>query len=137
MFKLKLFIIVLILGCFFPLSGFAAEFDGAKPILCTVTDVYECTVENACQQLRPSDLLIPRFLSIDVKNKVITGKLEDGTPRTVDILEIAHDSGNLILQGHQKGRAWSMVIREETGKATFSISEKGMSVVCFGESILP
>jgi hypothetical protein len=137
MFKFRIVFLLILLGCILPLTGFAGEYDGSKPMLCAIIDVYECTIENACQPLKPSDLMIPRFLHIDVKKKVITGKLEDGTLRSVDINVISHEVENLILQGNQSGRAWSMVIQEETGKTTFNVSEKGVSVVCFGESIIP
>lgn len=43
--------------------------------------------------------------------------------------------GNLILQGVQNGKGWSMVITEATGKTTIAVSDNQVGFVVFGACI--
>jgi hypothetical protein len=43
--------------------------------------------------------------------------------------------GNLILQGVQNGKGWTMVIAEGTGKATITASDNQVGFVVFGACI--
>jgi hypothetical protein len=133
----KICAIILFIVCMVPLSSHAGNFDGTKPFLCAVLDVHECIVNNDCKQVTLQSVNCPRFLNVDVKKKMITGMLEDENIRKVAIKSVNHLEGNLILQGMQEGRAWSMVIAEKTGKMTLSVSGKDVGFVFFGECLAP
>jgi hypothetical protein len=45
---------------------------------------------------------------------------------------MSRDGGQLILQGVEAGRAWSLFIHETTGWATFAAAAEGRSVSVFG-----
>jgi hypothetical protein len=123
------------LVCLYPASVPAGSFDGSKPFVCAIITAHECTTSNECKQVNVQRIDCPRFLTVDVGKKIITGKTEDLSVRNVEIKSISHVDANLILQGIQKGRAWSMVVAETTGKVTLSVSGKGESFVLFGECI--
>ncbi len=46
--------------------------------------------------------------------------------------EDEHNPGNLIMQGGEAGRGWTLVISEETGKMSATISEDRVGFVIFG-----
>jgi hypothetical protein len=133
----KLAIAIFFILCLVPLSSHAGNFDGTKPFLCAVLDVHECIVNNDCKQVTLQSVNCPRFLNVDVKKKMITGTMEDLNVRKVAIKTVHRLDGNLILQGMQEGRAWSMVIAEKTGKMTLSVSGKDVGFVFFGECLAP
>jgi hypothetical protein len=108
-------------------------FDGSRPFVCAVIHANECDAAG-CRQVTVHDLDAPRFFKVDIAKKHIIGTLEDQTTRDVEIQHVSHLNGNLILQGVQQGRAWSMVISETTGKMTLSVSSKNEGFVFFGDS---
>ena len=54
-----------------PLLSMAAEFDGSKPLLCTVINVTECIMGQGCKEVTAEEINLPRYLWIDVSKKTI------------------------------------------------------------------
>jgi len=48
-----------------------------------------------------------------------------------------HLNGLLILQGTENGKAWSMSVNEESGKAVLSAVGEDVAFVVFGACVLP
>ena len=97
----------------------------------------ECISGGECQEVAPASVNIPQFLRIDVKKNVITGTLEGGATRTTKIERMEHVNGRLVLQGGEDGKAWSISIHEETGKAVLTASGDDVGFVGFGACLLP
>jgi hypothetical protein len=135
--KTRLSILVFI--CIFVTPGLvvAGDFDGSKPLICALIETFECAVGEECQRALPSDIDVPQFLKLDFKRKKISGTTEDGESRTSPIESMIHLDGNLILQGVQNGRAWSMVINESTGKCIISASDDQTGFIVFGACTTP
>jgi len=96
----------------------AGDFDGSKPLICSVIRTVACPRDDEISKGTAEDVDLPQFLFIDFEKKLVTGKTAEGDVRETKIESIRHEGGQLILQGVQRGRAWSAVINEETGKAT-------------------
>lgn len=96
----------------------AGDFDGSKPLICAVIQTVSCPRNEDIETGTAEDIDLPQFFYIDFEKKVVTGKASDGEVRETKIDSLKHDDGKLILQGVQRGKAWSAVINEETGKTT-------------------
>jgi hypothetical protein len=129
--KLRPIILTVFLICAMPLLVFAGSFDGSVTILCAVVETFGCNDIDKCQEGMAQDIDIPQFLSIDFKNKMISGK-QGKNIRTTKIENMEKNNERLILQGTQEGKGWSMVIIESTGKMTLTASDDDVGFVVFG-----
>ena len=77
---------------------------------------------------------IPRFLKINFKKKTITATEESGRKDVTQIKNFERINGKMILQGTEGGRGWTMVISEETGEMSATVSDDQAGFVVFGES---
>lgn len=117
-----------------PLPIAAGQFDGSAPLLCAVIQVVECSAGGDCSPVQPEVANIPRFLKINFKKKIISATEDSGIKDVTQIKNIGHVSGKMILQGSENGRGWTMVISEETGKMSATVSDDQVGFVVFGAS---
>ena len=135
--KAKKILLLVLLSIFLPLTGSAGDFDGSKPLLCSVIEEFDCSPGEECLTGSPQSINIPQFLRIDFKEKVITGKRGDGKVRSTAIRNLERVDGKMILQGIQNGKAWSMVITEATGQMTITAADDQVGFVVFGACTVP
>jgi len=123
------------LGCA-SASSAAGKYDGSKVMLCAVTAVNECTADGKCERTAPkSGNNLPAFLRVDVAGKLLTDN--DGSGRKTEIKVMNVMDGQLMLQGAENGKAWSMVIGSETGGWGGSVVEDDGMFALFGSCTLP
>ena len=113
-----------------PYQHAVAQYDGSVPLLCAPIEVIECGVQGDCHRGTAESVDIPQFLKINFEEKMISAVDESGKKAVIKNLE--HVNGNIIMQGVQRGRGWSMVISEETGKMSASVSDDQAGFVLFG-----
>lgn len=114
----------------------AGKYDGSAPMLCAVTAVSECTADGKCQRSAPqAGNNLPTFMRVDLKEKVL--RADDGSGRKTDIKGSSVVDGQLMLQGIENGKAWSMVIKSDTGRWGGSVVEDDGSFALFGACTLP
>jgi len=115
----------------------AARYDGSSPFLCVPIVVFECGDDGPdaeCKRRTAASVNLPQFLNVDTKAmKVHTGAGGRESP----VRNIEHLNGNLIIQGGQDGRGWTMTVSEETGKMSATISSDGEGFVVFGACTMP
>jgi len=134
--KLKWLIFSVLCICIAPLPVVAGDFDGSKQLLCAFIEGFECSLdEGECLELEAEDMNVPEFIKINFKEKKITGTRENKELATTKIEKMVRMGGNLILQGVENGRAWSMVITGATGKMALTISGDQVGFVIFGACI--
>ena len=114
----------------------AANYDGSAPLICAIIEAFECSVKNDCTESTAEEMNIPQFFRLDFKNKMLRNPEEKNEKKETAIRNIEHDKGALILQGMENGRGWSIVIDEDTGKMSASISENTGGFVIFGACTL-
>ncbi len=135
--KVKSMILLMLFICFLPITGFAGDFDGSKPLICAVIEEFDCTPGEECLSGTAQRINIPQFLRIDFKEKVITGDRGDGKVLSTTVNNMERVDGKMILQGIQNGKAWNMVITEATGKMTVTAADEQVGFVVFGVCIVP
>ena len=114
----------------------AAAYDGSVPLLCALIEVFDCQASSDCQRRVAESVNLPQFVKVNFAEKTLStpepGERTSVTPMTrVDSVD-----GNMILQGVEGSRAWSMVITNDTRKMTASVSDHQVGFVVFG-SCLP
>ena len=105
----------------------AGDFDGSKLLICAPVEAIDCAAGAACTKGRPEDLGAPRFLRIDVAQKVIVGP-----QRTSPILFMDKSDDQLLLQGTELGYGWTLVLDQESGTLSATLVNREGAVVLFG-----
>jgi len=114
----------------------AGKYDGSAPMLCAVTAVSECTADGKCQRSAPqAGNNLPTFMRVDVKGRVL--KADDDSGRKTEIKGSAMVDDQLMLQGIENGKAWTMVIKSDTGRWGGAVVEDDGSFALFGACTLP
>jgi hypothetical protein len=108
----------------------AAKFDGTVPLLCVPIEIVECEAAGKCSNGTAESVNIPQFIKVDFKEKMIGAVGEAG--RTAPIKHFEHNDGRMIMHGGQGGRGWTLIISEETGKMSATISEERVGFIIFG-----
>lgn len=139
---MKISITVIIAGLLLlglPLPAPAGDFGGAKPLLCSVARVIECTPDDGCREVAPESVGLPYFLKVDFGNKTVSrARASDGN-RSSDIKRLEHTGGLLILQGADEGIqdvrdavGWTASISEETGRLVVTASGHEVAFIVYG-----
>ena len=114
----------------------AGKYDGSAPMLCAVTAMSECEANGQCQRSAPqSGNNLPTFLRVDVKARSVSAN--DGSGRKTEIKGSSVVDDQLMLQGIENGKAWSMVIESDTGRWGGSVVEDDGLFALFGACTLP
>ena len=114
----------------------AGKYDGSKPMLCAVTAVSECTKDGACERSAPLvGNNLPGFVRVDVKAKLLSDN--DGGGRKTEIKSSVILDDQLMLQGSENGKAWSIVISSDSGVFGSSVVENDGLFAIFGRCTLP
>ena len=114
----------------------AGKYDGSKPMLCAISAMSECTADGKCERSVPqAGNTLPTFVRVDVKGKLLTDN--DGSGRKSEIKGVTVLDGQLMLQGGELGKAWSMVIASEGGAFGASVVENDGLFAIFGSCTLP
>lgn len=112
-----------------PLLGDGLE--GHDAFLCSVLEVSRCAPEEGCARVALADLNIPDFVEIDLAAKLVRTTAASGENRTTPILGVVRQERSIFLQGVEKGRAWSFVLDEESGRLTAAVAREELSVNAF------
>lgn len=126
--------IAMVLGmiglCLTPYTADAAgKYDGSTPFLCVPTAVAECVADGECRPGTAESENLPDFFKIDLKAKTI--RAED-KGRASPIERIDRSNGEVTLYGTDAARSWILMIREQTGRMSASVTGDGESFVIFG-----
>lgn len=98
----------------------AEVLDTAKPLLCSVTEAAECDGVAACTDVTLEQIDLPPLWRVDFAGKQLASK--DGA-RTSPIAAIETLDTVLVLQGHQNGRGWTLVVERATGHLSASAAD--------------
>ncbi len=114
-----------------PCQVFAGKVDGSAPALCAVIEAVECGISGDCYGGTAENVNLAQFLRIHFKEKKI--KAQRGTENiSSDIKTFEKTDSKLIMQGIESGRAWGIVIAQDTGKMSATISTDDGGFIVFG-----
>ena len=123
---------ILLLHSFFACSAFADDVRDATDLLCSVVETRVCFPVEGCVQLAPEELNVPHFIRIDTRARKLSTTPASGENRESVADSLKRSDGHLILQGFEAGRAYSLLIHETSGMATYAAAAEGRSVTTFG-----
>lgn len=110
----------------------ADDLTGSNRILCTAVQVTACKDSGDCVVDLPWNLNVPQFIEVDLKTRKLSTTKASGENRATPIDTLRRDNGAIILQGFEKGRAFSIVIMEQTGAMSAAVAAEGKAVGVFG-----
>lgn len=114
-----------------PAMTLADDVSGARNILCTVLQSDVCLQDIGCTSVAPQELNIPRFIRIDARTGKLATTAASGENRETIAPAVTRADGQLILQGVEQGRAFSLFIDEASGDATFASAADQLGVSVF------
>ena len=115
---------------FAPRSASAVgKLSGAAPFVCVPTTVWECGSDGDCERGTAQSENLPQFFTIDLKAKMLRAG-EKGTQSTIE--RISHSGDRAILYGIDAARSWVVIINQDTGNLSASVTGDGESFVIFG-----
>jgi len=118
--------LVLGLGLLTSALASAAGFDGRSNLTCAVMDVVACTEGPTCLQGSSSTFDLPVFIFVDFKAKVVRGTNDSGSKEVSPVKNSETTEAQILLQGIEDHRGWSMAIDRRTGH--FNLSSSGADV---------
>ena len=130
--KLKLLGLILLYILIAPLAAVAGDFDGSKSLICAAVSTVSCSDGSKCHQGTAEDIDFPQFLRIDFSKKKVTATRNPQTEQTTEIRNMERLEDELILQGIEGGRGWSLSIWEATGKMVLTASGLEEGFIVFG-----
>jgi hypothetical protein len=105
---------------------------GADAFLCTVLEATACELETDCVKVAPWEINMPRFIEVDLAKKELRTTAASQENRSTSIELLRREAGVIVLQGFQEGRAFSIVIHEESGELSAAVARDGRAVAAFG-----
>jgi len=109
----------------------AGDFDGSKPLLCATNLAIECGSDYECRNAPIEVTQLPPFFRLDVKKKKVSGMRGDVEEKS-QIERVERAEGQLIVQGIDHHRGWTLNVSEETGRMSGTIADGDVSFVFFG-----
>jgi hypothetical protein len=109
----------------------ADDLKGVNRFLCTAVQASVC-FEDDCESGPAWDWNVPQFIQIDLDKKTLSTTPASGENRSTPIRNMERHDGLIVLQGFEKGKAFSFVIAEETGSVTVAVARDGVGVTVFG-----
>jgi len=101
---------------------------------CALIQGFECIPDEGCQEWTLQEMLLPRFVRIDLASKKIVS-LDKEIVRTTPIATIDRPAGLVVLHGTEL-RGWSIALGEESGNLTLSASGDGEGFIVFGSCMM-
>jgi len=115
-----------------PFTAIADDLTGTERFLCAATHVTRCYGRGDCESGPPSKWNMPSFIQVDLGKKTLSTPAASAEQRRSPITSLTRDDGQIFIQGTENGRAFSMVIAEDTGLVSMAVALDGITVSVFG-----
>ena len=115
----------------------ADDLSGATNLLCSSSWATVCTVDEVCESGPPWGWNIPQFVEVDLEGKTLSTTEASGENRTTPADVLRREDGVIFIQGMELGRAFSVVVSEDTGRLSAVIAGQDLTISIFGACTLP
>ena len=115
-----------------PVGASAAGLDGKSNLVCAAVDVIGCTNGPGCREGTANSFGLPQFMFVDFNKQEIQATDETGLDVVSEIKSSEITEQQIILQGIENHRGWSVTIDKANGKMTVASSGSGVSFMVFG-----
>jgi hypothetical protein len=97
----------------------AEGLDGSQPLVCDLVEAAQCDGVAKCTDVTLEQIHLPPVWQVDfTASQIATPDAERTSPiAAVEVLEAV-----LVLQGHQRGHGWTMVIDRGTGHLSAALA---------------
>ena len=112
--------------------AFADDVTGAGKLLCTTVQATSCRDDADCVTDVPWTFNIPQFIEVDLVGKMLSTTKASDESRASAITSLSRAEGLIVLQGLEKGRAYSFLINEKSGRMSAAVARDGITVTAFG-----
>jgi len=85
----------------------ADDLTGMDHLICASNSVVLCGDDGDCGSGSPHELNVPQFIEIDLQQKRLTTTKASGENRSTEIDYLRRVGAQIVLQGHELGRAYS------------------------------
>ena len=114
-----------------------ADFDGSKPLLCSLGELMECDYGDECRAVTNEDVAAPDFIRFDFRKKKLVAITAGIESESDDIENVEQLDNHLIVQATQGSSptdplGWTMSVNKTNGRATFAASGEDAGFVGFG-----
>ena len=103
-----------------PATARAAGIDGTKPLVCDLVDAAQCDGAATCTGVTPAEIDLPGPVHVDFAGKRLHSADDQ---RSSPIVSMEAQETQLLLQGHDGGRAWTMVIDRASGHLSATLTD--------------
>ncbi len=121
----------LLLAAVLPFCVSADDIRGAEKLLCSTLQASICFPDEGCITVPPSALNIPQFINIDTRAKTLATTAASGEDRKTQVSSVERADGLLTMHGYEQGRAFTLLVPELSGMASFASVSEDRSVVVF------
>ncbi len=120
----------------------ASYFDGKRPLLCSIHQLFECDAPNACQAVTPDQIFGVSHLNIDFSKKRITRAGEESVQKSsIESIRTGID-GKLIIQAIENGEpdvrdgaGWTISVMDPESTMVLAVAGDGFAVVGLGACV--
>jgi hypothetical protein len=110
----------------------AAGLDGKTNLVCAAVDVIGCANGPGCREGGATGFGLPQFMFVDFKKQEIHATDESGINFVSHIKSSEMTEQQIILQGIENHRGWTVTIHRGNGELTVASSGSGVSFMVFG-----
>jgi hypothetical protein len=115
----------------------AEQIDGSKSAVCAALSAVVCISGEGCAQGSSEAINVPKFFHVNFAEQTIRATRPNGKKIASKIRSKTREKGELILQGIENGRGWSMAISEKSGRSTISVAGDEIAYTVFGACTAP
>jgi hypothetical protein len=127
--RLELFPLVLGAVALLSANAWAEPLDASQPLTCDLAQVAQCDGEAKCKAVTFEQIDLPPVIRVDFAESQIES--EQGERRS-PIASVETRDAELLLQGHQDGRGWTLVIERATGAMSAALADAEGGIVVTG-----
>ena len=124
-----LFFVVFATGALLAADALAEGLDASQSLMCDLAEVTQCDGAAKCFSVTFEQIDLPPVIQVDFAEKQI--ETEDGQRRS-PIASVETQDAVLLLQGHQNGRGWTLVIERSTGAMSAALADAEGGLVVTG-----
>jgi len=128
----KLFFLMVGAAALLSASASAEGLDASQPLTCDLAQVAQCDGSAQCMPVTFEQIDLPPVIRVDFAESQINS--EDGQRRS-PIASVETRDAVLLLQGHQDGRGWTLVIERATGALSAALADAEGGLVVTGACI--
>jgi hypothetical protein len=137
--KMCIFLSIVILTVLLiPVVSWSGDFDGSRPLLCSVIVVNEITPTET-HTASADSIGMPQFIMVDAAQKKVWAATDKEQKQRSEVKLVAHLGGKLIIQGADEGIdkqreavSWTANISETTGKFILTAAGEEAAFAVFG-----